>query len=164
MMSPVRSKLFALALWDKANRASGFLVSEQQEQMPPPPPSMAQAQPSAGAPAPASGAPQDPAAMQQPPPPSPDLETVDTLVDNINVIRAGKSLNDPGVHTQLVSLWQQLQPAEKQQHDKFLADIGAIMKHPPDVTAQQQQQPPPPPSTGAPPPPPQSAQQPPPMM
>ena len=93
--------------------------------------------------------------MQQPPP-GPEQNnsvadnngqnlSVETLIERLNVIRGGKSFAEPEVHSQLNSIYQNIQEQDKITLDRILIDIGKAVQ-------ETQQNNAPPPSNGQTPP------------
>jgi len=79
-----------------------------------------------------------------------DPLTVDAIIGRLNVIRGGKSFNDPEVYGQLTTFFKGLPEADKTSLDRILSEIGKIVINvPQDQTQPEPGQPPmgPPPSS-----------------
>jgi hypothetical protein len=80
--------------------------------------------------------------------------TVDTMIDELNAIRGGKSFSDPEVYGKLVTFFKNLGEEQKSNLDTLLSQIAELVTGVDDAVPQQQNQ-----SVGAQPPPPGGAPQ-----
>jgi hypothetical protein len=79
-----------------------------------------------------------------------DPLTVDAIIGRLNVIRGGKSFNDPEVYGQLTTFFKGLPEVDKTSLDRILSEIGKIVINvPQNQTEPEPGQPPmaPPPSS-----------------
>lgn len=56
--------------------------------------------------------------------------TIDTIIDRFNVIRGGKSFNEPEVYGQLTNIWNALPEQEKISFEDFLTKLGEAVTGP----------------------------------
>ena len=124
MMTSAKATMFSLALYE------GLLKLHEQQQMmatppaPPPPMPAAPQQP-----------PAQPPQAPQTPPQSPEGDvgssavevTIDSVIDKLNVIRGGKSFNDPVVFQKMSTVFNGLSDMEKAALDKILGEFQGIM-------------------------------------
>jgi hypothetical protein len=155
MTTSLRKNLLALAIFNAAS-----MLAEQAPPPPAAPPPAAPADPMA----PGGSAPGPEAQLASPAAAAPgapvDELSVDSLIERLNAIRAGKSFSDPEVYGKLTTLYNQIPQEERPAIDKLMADIGVAVQ--PTPNAQQLAQGQPTPETAPPPaPPPAPAQQPP---
>ena len=161
MTTSLRKNLLALAIFNAAS-----MLAEQ-------------APPAAASPAPPPAAPADPMApggsapgpeaqLASPAAAAPgapvDELSVDSLIERLNAIRAGKSFSDPEVYGKLTTLYNQIPQEERPAIDKLMADIGVAVQPTPNAQQLAQGQPTPeavPPAAPAPAAKPAPAQQPP---
>lgn len=88
----------------------------------------------AGGPAPGQQAQEQQSGEGQPP------QTVELLVDQINQIRAGKSLADPAVYKSLADFYDTLQPQEKTLLQRVMDSIAGAVNGGADAGSQPQTQ------------------------
>lgn len=137
MTTSLRKNLLALAIFNAASMLA--------EQAPPP-----------AAPAPTPAAPADPMApggsapgpeaqLASPAAAAPgapvDELSVDSLIERLNAIRAGKSFSDPEVYGKLTTLYNQIPQEERPAIDKLMADIGVAVQPTPNAQQLAQGQP-----------------------
>ena len=64
-----------------------------------------------------------------------DPLTIENMIERFNVIRAGKSFDDPEVFGQLTTLYKAMEDEQKQKLDTLLWNIGKIVQNVSDKTA-----------------------------
>jgi len=82
-----------------------------------------------------------------------DPLTIENMIERFNVIRAGKSFDDPEVFGQLTTLYKAMEDDQKQKLDTLLWNIGKIVQNVSDKTATPEAPPAPAPETPPAPPP-----------
>jgi len=82
-----------------------------------------------------------------------DPLTIENMIERFNVIRAGKSFDDPEVFGQLTTLYKAMEDDQKQKLDTLLWNIGKIVQNVADKTATPEAPPAPAPETPPAPPP-----------
>lgn len=108
------------ALLVKLHRGLRLLEQAQQPTQPPASPTAPPAPP-APAPAPESPAVATPVGVDG------DPLTIDSIIGRLNVIRGGKSFNNPEVYGQLTTFFKGLSDTQKVTLDEVLAEIGRIV-------------------------------------
>jgi hypothetical protein len=64
-----------------------------------------------------------------------DPLTIENMIERFNVIRAGKSFDDPEVFGQLTTLYKAMEDEQKQKLDTLLWNIGKIVQNVSDKAA-----------------------------
>jgi len=114
----LRKNLISLTLFNAAK-----ILKEQEEmQMAPPPAAPEPAAPAAPT-VDSSGEPGVPRGRGG------DPLTIENMIERFNVIRAGKSFDDPEVFGQLTTLYKGLEDDQKQKLDVLLFNIGKIVQN-----------------------------------
>jgi hypothetical protein len=113
----MRKNLIALSLFNAAK-----ILKEQEEAELAPPPDAQPAPPMTNA-SPGDGGPGVPRGKGGEP------LTIENMIERFNVIRAGKSFDDPEVFGQLTTLYKGMEDDQKQKLDTLLWNIGKIVQN-----------------------------------
>lgn len=139
----MRKNLIALSLFNAAK-----MLKEQEEAELAPPPDAQQSAPTPPM-SPGDGGPGVPRGKGGEP------LTIENMIERFNVIRAGKSFDDPEVFGQLTTLYKTMEDEQKQKLDSLLWNIGKIVQNVADKDAvgapseEMTEAPPPPPAAAA---------------
>lgn len=141
----MRKNLIALSLFNAAK-----MLKEQEEAELAPPPDAQQSAPTPPM-SPGDGGPGVPRGKGGEP------LTIENMIERFNVIRAGKSFDDPEVFGQLTTLYKAMEDDQKQKLDALLWNIGKIVQNVADkdamgIPGEEMKEAPPPPAMPPPPP------------
>ena len=117
----MRKNLIALSLFNAAK----MLKEQEEAELAPPPPDAQQSAPTS----PGDGGPGVPRGKGGEP------LTIENMIERFNVIRAGKSFDDPEVFGQLTTLYKAMEDDQKQKLDSLLWNIGKIVQNVADKDA-----------------------------